>query len=470
MPDSHPTVATELGGLTAPVRPPTSPETLIPAASSGRRVGRRELAFGGVLLTPAIVVLGALVVYPVFATVVRSFYGREGGAFVGLDNYREIASRDTTRHAIANNLFWVAVAPIVVTAVGLVFAVFTQRVRFGTAFKIIVFMPMAISFLAAGVIARLVYEQDPDRGLANAVATTITGLWDDDGPYVNGRPSGDALRADGRAFVTSQPVSTGNVVLIGLVGLRAEQVPDSAAPAVAATPAPGAINGTVWLDFSAARGERGRIDATERGLPNMAIAAKGTDGRVVARTNSGDDGTFTFAELPAGSYNLELTPSNFHESWQGWAWLGDTDVTPVGPAIVTLSIIFTYVWIWAGFAMVVIAAGLAAIPTEVQEAARVDGAGEWQVFRKVTVPLLWPVLLVVVVTLVINVLKIFDLVLIIPPGSSQNEASVIALEQWRVSFGGARDEGLGSALAVLLFLLVIPFMAWNIRRFRTEQR
>jgi alpha-glucoside transport system permease protein len=469
MADANAANANELGapGVLTGAPVPAAP---VPAGSSGRRVGRRELAFGGALLAPAIVVLGALVVYPVFATIVGSFFDRQGDVFVGLDNYRELADRDSTRHAIANNLIWVAVAPIVVTAVGLVFAVLTQRVRFATAFKIIVFMPMAISFLAAGVIARLVYEQDPDRGLANAIATSITGLWDDDGPYVNGRPSGDTLRADGKGFVTTQPVTTGSVALIGMVGLRTGQVPSSAVAATTPPPVEGTITGTVWLDFSAARGERGRIDATERGLPNMAIAAKDATGRVVARTTTADDGTFTFEDLAPGTYDLQLTPSNFTESWQGWVWLGDSKVTPIGPAIVTLAIIFTYVWIWAGFAMVVIAAGLAAIPNEVQEAARVDGANEWQVFKKVTVPLLWPVLLVVVVTLVINVLKIFDLVLVIPPGSSQDDANVIALEQWRVSFGGARDEGLGSALAVLLFVLVVPFMAWNIRRFRTEQR
>jgi alpha-glucoside transport system permease protein len=119
--------------------------------------------------------------------------------------------------------------------------------------------------------------------------------------------------------------------------------------------------------------------------------------------------------------------------------------------------------------MIVIGAGLAAIPRDVMEAARVDGANEWQVFRRVTVPLLFPILLVVFVTLVINVLKIFDLVFIIAPGSVQDDANVIALEMWRVSFGGSNDYGLGSALAVLLFILVLPAMAFNIRRFRTER-
>ena len=136
----------------------------------------------------------------------------------------------------------------------------------------------------------------------------------------------------------------------------------------------------------------------------------------------------------------------------------------LGPTLVTAAIVVSYIWIWAGFAMVVIGAGLAAIPREVLEACRVDGASEWQLFSRVTVPLLAPALLVVFVTLVINVLKIFDLVLVIPPGSVQADANVIAVEMWRVSFGGIRDLGLGSALAVVLFLLVLPITACNPRR------
>ena len=88
-------------------------------------------------------------------------------------------------------------------------------------------------------------------------------------------------------------------------------------------------------------------------------------------------------------------------------------------------------------------------------------------FRRVTVPLLAPVLAVVFVTLVINVLKVFDLVLVIAPGSAQRDANVIALQLWKTAFG-IRDFGLGSALAVFLLALVLPAMAFNIRRFRAE--
>jgi len=127
-----------------------------------------------------------------------------------------------------------------------------------------------------------------------------------------------------------------------------------------------------------------------------------------------------------------------------------------------------YIWVWAGFSMVVIAAGLAAIPRDVLEAARTDGATEWQTFRRVTVPLLAPVLSVVFITMLINVLKVFDIVLSVAPGSVQDDGNVIALAMWRTAFGGINDFGVGSALAVFLFVLVVPVLLLNIRRFRRD--
>ncbi len=136
--------------------------------------------------------------------------------------------------------------------------------------------------------------------------------------------------------------------------------------------------------------------------------------------------------------------------------------------LITPAIMIAYMWIWAGFAMVVIAAGLAAIPRDVLEAARTDGGTEWQVFRRVTVPLLAPVLSVVFITMIINVLKVFDIVIAIAPGSVQDDANVLALAMWRTAFSGANDFGLGSAIAVFIFVLVIPVLLLNIRRFRRE--
>jgi alpha-glucoside transport system permease protein len=159
---------------------------------------------------------------------------------------------------------------------------------------------------------------------------------------------------------------------------------------------------------------------------------------------------------------VRLPKSNFAEPFNGVTWLG--------PSLVTPAIIGAYIWMWTGFALVLLAAGLAAIPRDALEAARVDGATEWQVFRRVTVPLLSPVLIVVLVTLVINVLKVFDLVFIIAPASVQDDANVLALQMWRVAFSGSPNRGLGSAIAIFLFLLVIPAMLFNLRRFRREQQ
>ncbi|HET6636292.1 MAG TPA: sugar ABC transporter permease, partial [Streptomyces sp.] len=108
------------------------------------------------------------------------------------------------------------------------------------------------------------------------------------------------------------------------------------------------------------------------------------------------------------------------------------------------------------------------IPRELLEAARMDGANEWQVFRRVTVPVLAPVLGVVFVTLMINVLKIFDLVYIIAPGASQKSANVLALQLYLSAFTSGGNKGVGRAIAVILLLLVVPMMIVNIRRLRKE--
>ena len=180
----------------------------------------------------------------------------------------------------------------------------------------------------------------------------------------------------------------------------------------------------------------------------------------IAKTETKDDGSFAFEGVEATAAQVAIGSETFEEPFQGVAWLGSSLITP--------AIMLAYIWVWAGFAMVVIGAGLAAIPRDLLEAARTDGASEGQVFRRVTVPLLRPVLVVVFVTMLINVLKIFDIVLSVAPASSQDEANVIALAMWRTSFGGVNDFGLGSAIAVFLFLLVIPILLLNIRNFRRE--
>jgi alpha-glucoside transport system permease protein len=431
-----------------------------PARRRGGGRGGPNLSLAAAFLLPALLLLGALVLYPILFTIVRSLFDRSGD-FTGLDNYRDMFTSSRTLTAIRNTAIWVVVAPSVVTAAGLMFAVLSERVRWKTAFKVAVFMPMAISFLAAGVIFRLVYEQDPDRGLANAAISSVADVVREPGLYPGARPRDDSvLRPDGGGFATTSAVAAGEAATLPLVGISPGLVPDDATQAVVPEVPTGAVGGVVWLDFRpGGGGEAGQVDDGEVGLPGARVEAVDAGGSVVGRATTDERGGFVVEGVTSPA-TLRLAPTTFREPFRGVRWLG--------PALVTPAVIGAYVWIWAGFAMVVIAAGLAAIPREALEAARVDGANEWQVFRRVTVPLLAPVLLVVLVTLVINVLKVFDLVLVIPPGSVQDDANVLALEMWRVSFGGARDQGLGSALGVLLFALVLPAMAFNIRRFRQE--
>jgi len=421
---------------------------------------RRRSLIAFLFLLPALVLLGALVVYPILYSVIRSLYSESGGQFVGIDNYRTMFASEATRTAIKNTFIWVVFAPSVVTALGLVFAVLSERIKWSTAFKVVIFMPMAVSFLSAGVTWRLIYEEDPQLGLANAAAQGVAGIVHPAGVIEGARPSDEApLQPEGDGYITDGSYAPGDTADLGLVAIPPDQIPPQATPAVPPAADGAGIAGTVWVDFTTGGGgESGVIDSTERGLPGFDGEAV-QNGAVVASTTTGLDGTFVIPVAP-GDYQLRLAPANFREPFAGFSWLGPTLVTP--------SIIVAYVWIWTGFAMVLIAAGLAAIPRDVLEAARVEGASEWQVFRRVTVPLLAPVLAVVLVTLIINVLKIFDLVLVIAPGSSQRNANVIALQMWKTAFG-VRDFGVGSALGVFLFLLVIPAMAFNLRRFRAEQ-
>jgi len=424
---------------------------------------RRTVA--ALFLLPALVLLGALVVYPIGYSVFRSFLDQSGDGFAGVDNYQALFTDDGIRTALKNNVIWVVFAPTVATALGLVFAVLTERVRWGTAFKLAVFMPMAISMLAAGIIFRLVYDQDPDKGVANAVWVGVHDTFAESSAFPNAHPGRESpLRADSTAkgaFITKEPVRAGQPVLLPLVGVAPDQMPSGAGPAKAPKAEPGEITGTAWQDFTRGKGvgRLGGVDAGELGYAGMRIEAV-KDGKAVDSAKVSGDGTFTLSEQADGA-RLRLPASNFREPYNGVDWLG--------PSLITPAVIGAYIWMWAGFAMVLIAAGLAGVPRELLEAARVDGATEWQVFRRVTVPLLAPVLAVVLVTLMINVLKVFDLILIIPPGSSQDDADVLALELYRKGFSEDQP-GVASAIAVFLLLLVIPVMLFNIRRLRREVR
>lgn len=144
---------------------------------------------------------------------------------------------------------------------------------------------------------------------------------------------------------------------------------------------------------------------------------------------------------------------------QPQAWL-------ISPGWNNIALIVVYVWMWTGFCMVILSAALKSIPSDILEAARTDGANSLTIFLRITVPMVSPTIAVVATTMIINILKIFDIIYVMTGGNYHT--SVVAVEYYLQIFNFGRF-GVGSALTVLLLIAVIPVMLINIRRFRTQK-
>jgi len=415
-----------------------------------------------VFLAPAFIMLGVWMVYPAVYTIIRSFFGPTGflGSWVGTDNYKTLFTSSYFTTAIKNNAIWVAVVPAFVAAIGLIFAVLTERIRWSLAFKTVVFLPIAISAFATGVTWRILYDQNPDTGAINALGRVVSDAVTPPGVLSNALPSTASLQPHSGGLLLKTPLHPGGVALLGLTGIAPQDVPSGAKQAVEPAAKQGDINGAVWRDFKPGGGKPGVVEKGELGLPGVSVELRSSAGKVVQTAKTGADGSFEFTDVPAGTYQAGVGASSFAKPFGGYSWLG--------PSLITPSLLIAYIWIWAGFAMVVIAAGLSSMPRDVLEAARTDGATEWQVFRRVTVPLLAPVLTVVFITMIINVLKVFDIVFALAPESEYGHANVLAFAMWQTAFSGGGNFGVGSAIAVFIFLLVLPVLLLNIRRFRRE--
>ncbi|MEN6524176.1 MAG: sugar ABC transporter permease [Anaerolineaceae bacterium] len=297
-------------------------------------------------LTPALIVMAIFIVYPMFNTIQLSFLNKEGTASAAttcitgqpcwgiFENYRYAltAEFDTTSFASFWKSFWLSsygntgkwiifmVAGTVI--IGLIFARLVDGIKHEGLAKSILFMPMAISFVGAGVIWKFVYNygtQQVQIGLLNAI---ITGL--------GGKPV---------SFLTTPVLNTFMLIVVG-------------------------------------------------------------------------------------------------------------------------------VWMWTGFCMTILSSALKSVPVEVLEAARVDGASEWKVFSQITIPIIMPTIVVVITTMVINVLKLFDIVYVMTGGNYNTD--VIANRMYTemyINFSAGR----GTAVAVILVLTIIPFIYLNIRRFLSQE-
>jgi alpha-glucoside transport system permease protein len=327
---------------TTPVKAPPPPEPV-----GTRTLGSRFQGF--FFIAPALAVLAIFLIYPAYYTIRLSFYQSDFFFrfvhWVGIANFKQLLTSDpdfldtsqfhgfnivkelvykSDGGALINNLHWVIYYIAFALMIGLSMAVLAVRVRYERAVKSIVFIPMAISATAVGIIWLFVYSPDINTGVLNA---SLHGL---------------------------------------------------------------------------------------------------------------DHG--------------------FHPV----AWLGR-------PEYVNYALIFAYVWASTGFVMVVLSAAIKGIPSEILEAARVDGAGEFAIFRRVIVPMLSLPISVVTIWLFVNVIKVFDIIYVMTQGGPGTSSRVIAYTMYEETFFGTRGGGYGAAVAVVMLVLVLPVMVLNVLRFRSER-
>jgi len=273
-------------------------------------------------LSPAIILLSIGLIIPTVQTTVQAFMNSRGTRFVGFENFIWVFTQPEAVRTVANTMVWVLIVPTVSTIAGLAYAVFIDKSRGEKYYKILVFMPMAISLVGASIIWRFVY--------------------------------------------TARPADREQIGLLNQV--------------------------VVWM--------------------------------------GGEPVSF-----------LSISPWN------------------------TLFLIVILIWVQTGFAMVVLSAAIKGVPTEQLEAAELDGTNAWQQFVNVTVPGIRSALVVVLTTISIVSLKVFDIVRTTTAGS--NETSVIANEMY-TQFKNF-ELGRSAAFAVVLFLLVLPIVVYNARQIQKQR-
>jgi ABC-type sugar transport system permease subunit len=197
--------------------------------------------------------------------------------------------------------------------------------------------------------------------------------------------------------------------------------------------------------------DRSRGESAAKSLIFMPMAISFVGASVIWR--------FVYAFEPAGSDQIGL----FNAIWTMFG--GDPQPWIQQRPWNNLLLIAIMIWIQTGFAMVILSSAIKGVPTELVEAAKVDGASEGQIFWRITLPQIRSTVLVVVVTVIMTVLKVYDIVKVMTNGQFGTE--VIANRMFNVSFIN-RDYGTGSALAVLIFIAVLPLMILNVRRSRKE--
>ena len=429
-----------------------------PDARKRRRIDQRSRSW--IFVTPALLFIGLGLLGPLVRTLYLSFHNRNGTKSVGWDNYKTIftsknsvnvenwqniftsrlfyialalvalgilvgvfagrrtqqpfergpssvgpvlaglfvlscAVLSTIRGTIFNNVWWVIVVTSLATVLGLAIAVLADRAHAENTAKSLIFLPMAISFIGAGIIWRFMYQaRDPSQdqtGVLNAIWVWI----------------GESTTS-----------TTGKVVwLVVLFALA-----------------------FVCLFFI-----KQGVDTRSGTMAGFAAGFLLLDVYLIYRIlGPGLGGYVTTNGIVKPRPVLFVQEGPFNNMW----------------------LMVVLIWVQVGFAMVILSAAIKGVPTELTEAAKVDGATESQVFWKITLPQIAPTVGVVITALFVTVMKVFDIVYAMTNGNFGTQ--VIANQMWTTAFGQS-NLGLGSALAVVLFVSVIPIMWINLRRSQRER-
>ena len=273
---------------------------------------------------PAMALLIWFLALPTLRTFYISLFDRNSENFVGFQNYIDVLSDRAMLVTLRNNLLWIVFGASSAVIMGLIVAVLADRSNFENLAKALIFLPMAISLVGAGVIWNFIYEV---------------------------RAAGDSQ--------------------IGLLN-------------------------AIW---------------TSLGFEPQAWTA-------------------------------------FNRPWNN------------------LFLIVIMVWLQTGFAMVLFSAAIKGIASELLEAARVDGATEWEVFFRIMLPMIASTIITVTTTIVIFTLKIFDVVIVMTGG--QYDTDVIATQFYNQYFIN-RNFGYGSTIAIILLIAVVPVMIYNLRQFNQRK-
>ncbi|MDJ0824354.1 MAG: sugar ABC transporter permease [Rhodobacter sp.] len=326
--------------------------------NAGRNINRANMVRPWLFLFPAIFALGLYLAYPVFETLRLSVTDRDlGGAFVGFDNYTQMFGEAKFWEALRNNMLWLLIVPAAATGFGLLAAQLTDRISWGNLAKSLIFMPMAISFVGAAVIWKLVYDTRPVEqdqiGVLNAI------------------------------WLAFEPGFASTLILkLGPVAILACLV-------VAALSVIGWVVGTIprmATDFG---------DWFGSGLKVAVIAVLiGSIGYLMTQM-----------------LNIVRWTPPYGEP-QTWLTLGLWN---------NFFLMVVLIWIQTGFAMVILSAALRGIPEETVEAAIVDGANPFQIFFKIKVPQIMGTIVVVWTTITLVVLKIFDIVFAMTNGQWETQ-------------------------------------------------